>query len=85
MAIDLGLMELWKKERDEAIKTLDVKKFKAFHRKWKLKGFYNGPLPNDAVIEVSLYKMLYNIKSATDEEKSEAKEWLESKGFSTEM
>lgn len=85
MAIDLGLMELWKKERDEAIKTLDVKKFKAFYRKWKLKGFYNGPLQNDAVIEVSLYKMLYNIKSATDEEKSKAKEWLESKGFSTEM
>lgn len=85
MAMDLELMELWKKERDEVIKTLDVKKFKAFYGKWKLKGFYNGPLPNDAVIEILLHKMLYNIKSATDEEKSKAKEWLESKGYSTEM
>ena len=85
MAKDLGLIGLWRKERDEVVKTLDIKKFKEFYRKWKLKGFYNIPLPDDAVIEISLHKMLYNINSATDEEKSKAKEWLESRGYSTEM
>lgn len=37
--------------------------------------------PNDEVIEISLYKMLYNLESATEEEKNKAKEWLESRGF----
>ena len=85
MAPDKKEFELWIKERDEAIRTLDVEKFKAFYDKWKAKGVYNINLPSDLVIEITLYKMLYNIKSATDEEKSKAKEWLESKGYSTEM
>lgn len=37
--------------------------------------------PNDEVIEISLYKMLYNLESATEEEKNKAKEWLESRGL----
>lgn len=85
MAPDKKEFELWIKERDEAIRTLDVEKFKAFYDKWKAKGVYNINLPSDLVIEITLYKMLYNIESATDEEKSKAKEWLESKGYSTEM
>lgn len=64
---------------------MDVEKFKAFYDKWKAKGVYNINLPSDLVIEITLYKMLYNIESATDEEKAKAKEWLESKGYSTEM
>lgn len=83
MAPDKKEFELWIKERDEAIRALDVEKFKAFYDKWKAKGVYNINLPSDLVIEITLYKMLYNIESATDEEK--AKEWLESKGYSTEM
>lgn len=85
MAPDKKEFELWIKERDEAIRALDVEKFKAFYDKWKAKGVYNINLPSDLVIEITLYKMLYNIKSATDEEKAKAKEWLESKGYSTEM
>lgn len=85
MAPDKKEFELWIKERDEAISALDVEKFKAFYNKWKAKGVYNINLPSDLVIEITLYKMLYNIESATDEEKAKAKEWLESKGYSTEM
>ena len=85
MALDKKEFKLWIKERDEAIRTLDVEKFKRFYDKWKAKGVYVINLPSDFVIEITLYKMLYNLGDATDEEKSKAKEWLESKGCSTEM
>ncbi|MEE3484547.1 MAG: hypothetical protein VZQ98_09540 [Bacteroidales bacterium] len=77
------LMQEWILERNVVIRSLDVEKFKAFWKKWSARGFYrNGlPLPDDEVIEISLYKMLYNLESATEEEKNKAKEWLESRGF----
>lgn len=78
-------MKNWMKERDEVVRTLDVGKFKLFWDKWKERGFYRGGLPMDFVIEISLHKMLYNLKSATDEEKKKAKEWLEEKGLDTSM
>lgn len=75
------LMQEWILERNVVIKSLDVEKFKAFWKKWSARGFYRNGLPNDEVIEISLYKMLYNLESATEEEKNKAKEWLESRGF----
>lgn len=75
------LMQEWILERNVVIKSLDVEKFKAFWKKWSTRGFYRNGLPNDEVIEISLYKMLYNLESATEEEKNKAKEWLESRGF----
>lgn len=79
------LKRAWMEERNEVIKTLDVQKFKEFWQKWSAKGFYRGGLPCDQVIEISLRKMLYNLKSATDEEKEKAKKWLEERGCDTEM
>lgn len=73
------------RERDEAIRTLDVEKFKAFYTKWKERGFYYLPLPRDAIIEISMRKMLYNIKSATEQEKEEAKNWLHERGFTCKV
>lgn len=75
------LMQEWILERNVVIRSLDVEKFKAFWKKWSARGFYRNGLPNDEVIEISLYKMLYNLESATEEEKNKAKEWLESRGF----
>lgn len=75
------LMQEWILERNVVIRSLDVEKFKAFWKKWSARGFYRNGLPDDEVIEISLYKMLYNLESATEEEKNKAKEWLESKGF----
>ena len=74
------LMQEWILERNVVIRSLDVEKFKAFWKKWSARGFYRNGLPNDEVIEISLYKMLYNLESATEEEKNKAKEWLESRG-----
>lgn len=75
------LVQEWILERNVVIRSLDVEKFKAFWKKWSARGFYRNGLPDDEVIEISLYKMLYNLESATEEEKNKAKEWLESKGF----
>lgn len=75
------LMQEWILERNVVIRSLDVEKFKAFWKKWSARGFYRNGFPDDEVIEISLYKMLYNLESATEEEKNKAKEWLESRGF----
>ena len=85
MNMNYKQIERWKKERDEAIKSLDVGKFKKFYYKWMEKGIYERDLPSDDIVEITIYKMLYNIKSATEEEKEVAKKWLEARGYSTEL
>ena len=75
----------WKKERDEAIKSLDIRKFKKFYYKWFEKGIYEIGLPSDDIVEVTIYKMLYNLKSSTEEEKELAKNWLKERGASTKL
>lgn len=75
------LTQEWILERNVVIRSVDVEKFKAFWKKWSARGFYRNGLPDDEVIEISLYKMLYTLESATEEEKNKAKEWLESRGF----
>lgn len=78
-------IKLWKEERNEVIRSLNIEKAKAFYEKWTKRGVYDVPLPSDRVLEISLYKMLYNLKSATEEEKAKAKEWLEERGYSVMM
>ena len=78
-------LEIWLKERNEALRSQDVEQFKAFYERWKARGFYALNLPPDNVIEVSLRKMLYNLKNATEEEKTEAEKWLTERGFTTDL
>lgn len=80
-----GTMNKWIKERDEVVKTYDVAAFKEFYHKWQRKGLYRMPLPPDNVIEISLRKMVFSMKSATDEEKREAQRWLIEHGSNTDM
>lgn len=77
--------DIWLKERDEVIRTLDVEKFKEFYLKWQARGLYKMPLPSDEVIEISLRKMLYHLGNATEQEKSEAEKWLTERGYDTNM
>ena len=78
-------MALWESERDEVLKSYDLERFKALYEKWKARGFYALSLPRDEVIEVSMRKMVYNLKSSTEAEKEEAKKWLLDRGFTTEV
>lgn len=72
----MNLMKQFVKERDKAIRSLDVETFKRFYKKWYYMGYYRLPLPADNVIEISMRKMLCEIQSATEEEKKEAEKWL---------
>ncbi len=77
---------IWKAERDEVVKTYDIERFKTFYKKWQTRGFYDIPLTqDDKVIEIVMRKMVYNIKSSTEEEKAEAERWLTEHGCSTEL
>lgn len=75
----------WLKERDEVVKTYDINKFKDFYYKWTVMGLYDSPLPSDRVIEISMRKMVYNMLSATEDEKAEAKKWLIEHGCTTKI
>lgn len=41
----------WLEERNAAVQGLDLKKFKAFYRKWMKLGAYESPMPDDTVVE----------------------------------
>lgn len=82
----MNWMKLWIKERDEAVRSLDVEKFKEFYRKGRARGYYDIPLPSDdRVIEVAMRKMMYHNNSFTEQEKADAKRWLEDRGCTTDM
>lgn len=73
----------WVKERDEAVFSYDVERFRAFYEKWKSRGVYQLDLPeNNVVIEVSMRNMVRMMASATAEQKEDAKQWLLERGFS---
>ena len=76
---------LWQEEFKEIVPQYDVEAFKKFYQKWKARGYYQIRLPADHVIEVSMRKMVYNMKSTTEEQKADAKQWLESRGYTTDM
>lgn len=77
--------DIWLKERDEVIRTLDVEKFKEFYLKWQARGFYKMPIPSDEVVELSLRKMLYHLGNATEQEKAYAEKWLYDHGSSPQL
>lgn len=76
----------WQKERDTAIKSLDVKTFREFWDRWVKRGFYVDPLPdNDQIVEITLRKLLSHLATASDQEREEAKKWLNDRGFNTSL
>lgn len=81
------MLEEWKRERDDAAKSLDCKKFRAFYSKWQRRGYYsqNMPLPKDEVLLISLHKMVCNMQSASKQEKQESALWLLDHGYNTEL
>ena len=77
------------RERDEAVKTSikinELRVFRKFYARWKAKGVYQIGLPSDEVLWLTLYKMLYHTKDATEEEKAMAERWLVAHGSSTSI
>lgn len=75
------MLEDFVRERNEAVITYDVETFKKFYNKWHKLGVYDIPLPVDAVLEISMRKMVYSITSFTEEQRNEAKNWLIERGY----
>lgn len=76
-------LDIFVLERDKAVKSLNVNEFREFYLRWYKRGVYKLPLPNyDRVIEIALRKMMLMIKSASDQEREEAKKWLDERGLS---
>lgn len=79
-------LQRWRKERDEACLSYDANKFRSFYLKWQMAGMYSKPLPRDFMtIEAMMRKMVYHMESATQEQKTEAKQWLAERGCSTSL
>lgn len=75
----------WKRERDKAVASMDIEKFKEFYRKWAERGLYTAPLPPDNVIEVALRKMAVSIPSLPTKLRTDAEVWLITHGCDLEM
>ena len=82
MSIDRKMVEIWRKERDEAAYSFDVKTFKDFYAKWAKRGIYDMYLlPPDDVLEISIRKMVVNFSDPIPEKYEEAKAWLLERGY----
>ena len=73
----------WLTERNEALRSLDVAKFRAFYHKWQKRGVYSELMPKDnKVIEIMIRKSICMCSgSFTAEEIAEARKWLKDRGF----
>lgn len=74
--------EEWRKDRDEAVASLDLQKFKAFVLKWQMRGAYEKkPLPPDNILEITMCKMACEITSIPEDIALKAAEWLLVRGY----
>lgn len=79
---DKKLIKQWVKDRDEAVLSFDIDKFKAFYRKYQALGVYEkGEMPCDRVLAIAQRKMVLQITSATPEQRMEAMNWLFKRGY----
>lgn len=72
----------WRRDRDNAVASLDVERFRAFYQKWTERGYYTAPLPDDVrTVEITLYKMAASLTGIPTSRREEAKDWLRHHGF----
>ena len=78
-------------ERNEAVESAirgkDISIFKDFIKKYQDKGYYPPylVLPDDNVLEASIRKMCIHIDDFSEELKNEARYWLITHGFTTDI
>ena len=74
--------EEWRADRDAAVASLDLQKFKAFVLKWQGRGAYKvKTLPADNILEISMYKMACEITTIPEETALKAELWLVNHGY----
>lgn len=71
------LFDRWIKDRNSAVQSLNLEKFKRFILKYQKNGVYKQfPLPTDDVMEISMYKMATEITTMPVETRRKAQKWL---------
>ena len=74
--------EEWRADRDAAVASLDLQKFKAFVLKWQGRGAYKvKTLPADNILEITMYKMACEITTIPEETALKAALWLVNHGY----
>ena len=76
----MNLLEIYNKDRNKAVLSLDVETFKKFCKKWDLP----NP-PSDEIVEITMRKMACHIPSLPDDFKADAKKWLEDRGYTDSL
>lgn len=80
------MQNAWMKERNEAVISYDVDRFRKFYEKWRKIGMYSVPLPkNDLVVKITMRKMVYHITTFSKAQREEAAKWLKDRGMSTDL
>ena len=76
------IFEEWRADRDAAVASLDLQKFKAFVLKWQGRGAYKvKTLPADKILEITMHKMACEIATIPEETALKAAEWLFVRGY----
>lgn len=84
--ISKQMQNAWMKERNEAVISYDVDRFRKFYEKWRKIGMYSVPLPkNDLVVKITMRKMVYHITTFSKAQREEAAKWLKDRGMSTDL
>lgn len=78
-------LKLFIKERNEAVLSFDIEKYKNFYEKWTKRGFYCIELPSDKVLEITLRKMVLLMKNPPKDKLEEARKWLRDNNYSEEV
>lgn len=79
----MRLLEEYIKERDDAVLSLDLDKFKAFAKKWIDKGILPPSLliASDEVKAATMYKIILGLEDAPEDKVEAAKTWLVNNGY----
>ena len=80
----LELLNQWREELKIAVESQDLETFKAFYDRWTERGIYRPDIAAmipDEVKEVSMKKLALQLSDIKPEIKTEATEWLLSRGY----
>lgn len=77
------LLKQYVKERDDAVLSLDLDKFKAFAKKWIDKGIlpYSFINHSDDIIKATMFKIILGLEYAPEDKAEAAKTWLIDNGY----
>ena len=78
----MGELVQYVRERDEAVRTLNVQVFKDFIRQWNGADY---PIPSDEILEITMRKMAVHSTNLPKRFREEAAAWLLNRGYDLDL